>query len=378
MNDFLPTLWPWRLRWPWLLLAALIIVCITAGVSLSIALYKQHQRKRTQSIASTRQTEQDCLIRQTFSLDTDLQTPMMSRTWRAWKLLNRFALILLMMSLVLSVTLLARPSRISDAREQASSRDIILCLDVSGSTLPYDREVIQSYLQFADHFQGERIGLSIFNSTSRTVFPLTDDYALVKRELTKASKLLDLVQSQSSIDRMSERQYQQIADWLEGTQNRKESTSLIGDGLVSCAAMLPGFLSNAANASRNQQRRNTSIVLTTDNIVSGKPTYSLQDALALTKQAGINVDGLYSGAPQSEHQATTTAMKELIERYGGLFLTRNRQDSVAALVQQVERRYRTIPNSIHQSALSDDPHLWTMLLIVCVGAWLITTWRLSR
>ncbi len=123
--------------------------------------------------------------------------------------------------------------------ERASSRDIVLCLDVSGSTLPYDREVIDTYLELVKHFEGERIGLSIFNSTSRTVFPLTDDYELVTKQLTSASKALKGVESQDDIDKMSDAEYQDIANWLEGTQNRKDATSLIGDGVVSCAAMLP-------------------------------------------------------------------------------------------------------------------------------------------
>ena len=40
---------------------------------------------------------------------------------------------------------------------------------------------------------------------------------------------------------MSDEDYQRISDWLDGTQNRTNATSLIGDGLVSCAAMLPGI-----------------------------------------------------------------------------------------------------------------------------------------
>lgn len=94
-------------------------------------------------------------------------------------------------------------------------------------------------MELVKHFEGERIGLSIFNSTSRTVFPLTDDYELVTKQLTSASKALKGVESQDDIDKMSDAEYQDIANWLEGTQNRKDATSLIGDGVVSCAAMLP-------------------------------------------------------------------------------------------------------------------------------------------
>ena len=179
-----------------------------------------------------------------------------------------------------------------------------LCLDVSGSTLPYDHQVLSTYLNLLQHFKGERIGLSIFNSSSRTVFPLTDDYAMVTEQLTQANDMLKGVQTQDDIDKMSDEQYQQIADWLEGTQNRKNATSLIGDGLVGCAAMLPGFAYSKADTAQSRSRE-ASIVLATDNVVSGSPTYSLAQALDLTSQAGINVDGLYSGPQSSEGDATT-------------------------------------------------------------------------
>ena len=110
-----------------------------------------------------------------------------------------------------------------EGEERASSRDIVLCLDVSGSALPYDREVIDTYRTLVDNFKGERIGLSIFNSTSRTVFPLTDDYELVSEQLDKTSTILKGVESQDDIDKMKDSDYQAISDWLEGTQNRKEA-----------------------------------------------------------------------------------------------------------------------------------------------------------
>lgn len=68
---------------------------------------------------------------------------------------------------------------------------------------------------------------------------------------------------------MKDSDYQAISDWLEGTQNRKESTSLIGDGVVSCAAMLPGFAYGNASADNAERQRAASIVLATDNVVSG-------------------------------------------------------------------------------------------------------------
>ena len=280
-----------------------------------------------------------------FSLDDDLATEHASAMLRRWRALSRFGTVLLAAAVALALVLVARPSLVDQGEERSSNRDIVLCLDVSGSALPYDREVLDTYLSLVSNFQGERIGLSIFNSTSRTVFPLTDDYALVTDQLTAAAKTLKGVETQDDIDKMSDAQYQRISTWLEGTQNRTNATSLIGDGVVSCAAMLPGFAYGSANQENATRQRAASIVLATDNVVSGDPTYTLSEALALTEQAGITVDGLFSGPKSSEGEATTTDMKDQIESHGGVFLTQSNGASALALI---------------------------------VAAWLIGAWRLRR
>lgn len=414
MNGSWQMIWPWQWQWPFLFLIGMFVsVCILLFVFIYDFVIQKKRRKIWESLIlnqenslnskrknkfvenasssdnsnksskkskSSKKNIENIGTLYTFSIDDDLQGTIASRLWRKWIILRRTATILLVLSLISALGLFARPSKISDAHEQASTRDIVLCLDVSGSTLPYDQEVLQSYLSFVEHFQGERIGLSIFNSTSRTVFPLTDDYELVKKQLSYASKLLNGVQTQSSIDKMQQRQYQQISDWLDGTQNRKESTSLIGDGLVSCAAMIPGFIygsTNNGHRKANRFHRNASIVLATDNVVSGKPTYTLQQALDLTKQAHITVDGLYSGSTENENNDTTLSMKNLIETHGGTFLTRN-NDSVLSLVRKIEQTRGIFANKNNQSALSDDPDLWILLTILCFIVWLTIARSMKR
>lgn len=377
MNNIWETLWPWRWQWP-LFFAAFIALCIVVFVIVLLFDTVRHHGLKNKHRKNSKNLTQKFY---TFTLDDDLQGAVASRSWYIWRTLRRFATIALSLSLLGSIAVAARPSRVFNADEQVSSRDIVLCLDVSGSALPYDREVIQSYLNFIEHFQGERIGLSIFNSTSRTVFPLTDDYRLAKKQLQYAANLLGGVQSQRTIDNMQQRQYQEISDWLEGTQNRKNATSLIGDGLVSCAAMLPGFIYGSAkdsNKSQSRFNRSASIVLATDNVVSGKPTYSLKQALDLTKQARISVDGLYSGSAQTKNDDTTLEMKNLIESHGGIFLSQRNNDSVLSLVKEIEKRHTVTPHGTNQSAFSDDPGIWVLLTSLSVVIWLAIAKRMKR
>lgn len=375
MSNLFESLWPWRWCWPLVLLVGIVISVIV--VLLVLASSWLQSLVKSKQFTEHVHSEENYV----FTLDDNLQGILASIAWRRWRLLRRFASIMLSLTLLSTLALAARPARVFNANEQASSRDIVLCLDVSGSTLPYDREVLRSYMNLVDHFQGERIGLSIFNSTSRTVFPLTDDYNLVKTQLKYASDLLDGVQSQNGIDNMQRKQYQQISDWLDGTQNRKNSTSLIGDGLVSCAAMLPGFIyGNAHNETKaaNRFNRTASIVLATDNVVSGKPNYTLQKALILTQLARIKVDGLYSGSQQSVNNPASLNMKSLIEKYGGAFLTLKSDNSIESLVKEIEKRHSGSDQTSTQSALSDDPGIWTILTILSFMIWLFAARSMKR
>lgn len=356
-------------QWPW---AALIGVVTAVVLVLLLITLARHRQGNRQGKTSTDRPLQ------VFSLDEDLHTDEASRLLRQWRRLSRLAVVLLTVAVAVSIALIARPSLVDKGEERANSRDIVLCLDVSGSTLPYDRQIIDTYTDLVSHFQGERIALSIFNSTSRTVFPLTDDYALVTSQLRSASEILRNVQSQDDIDKMSDKDYQKISDWLDGTQNRKDATSLIGDGLVSCAAMLPGFAYGQEQESTSGQRRASSIVFATDNVVSGKPTYSLLQALELTQRAQISVDGLYSGPKQSEGDETTTQMKTDIESHGGTFHTKTAANSVDDLVRDIEQRKDVENRRNHQAAIVDAPFWWMLALAALVVAWMATAWRLKR
>lgn len=273
------------------------------------------------------------------------------------------------------LVLTARPADTAALESSVHSRDIVLCLDVSGSALPFDRQVIAAYRTLVSNFRTERIGMSIFNSTSRTVFPLTDDYRLVKNQLDKAVRILSKVTDQKSIDKMSRKDYQAVSDWLDGTQNRHDATSLIGDGLVGCETMLPGFTATAR--SRQARVSPASIVFATDNVLSGTPLYTLDQAMRLARLNSISVDALYTGPASSATGTQATALKKSITRQGGTFRTQADADSVAALVSSIERQQVRKARSKSTVQASDAPWLWVVAvtLLFVLGLLLLTRVR---
>ena len=157
--------------WPYAAVAAVLVAAVLVAV---ISIFRGRRRPPRDGMP-------------VYSLDDDLNTEHASHLFHLWRLLGRIAVAALVAALAICTVLIARPAHVDRDAERSSSRDIVLCLDVSGSALPYDRAVIETYLELVSHFRGERIALSIFNSTSRTVFPLTDDYDLVSSQLTKAA-----------------------------------------------------------------------------------------------------------------------------------------------------------------------------------------------
>ncbi|WEV53633.1 VWA domain-containing protein [Bifidobacterium sp. ESL0798] len=311
-----------------------------------------------------------------FDLDDDLNTEHVDELFRQWRVLSRVAVVVLAMALLVSSATISRPSTVDEADERASNRDIVLCLDVSPSMLSYDHEVLASYQRLVSNFKGERIGLSLFNSTSRTLFPLTDDYQLVSGQLKNASDILASISSQDKIDKTDPRTLQKFSDLIEGTQNRKDKTSLIGDGLVSCAAMLPGFTFGSDNRSKDETGK-ASIVLATDNF-SGKSNYTLGSALDLTHKAGIVVDGLYAGPASSENDRTTTEMQRDITSHGGSYFSVHSGKSIENLVQTIEKRKNRDERRIRKAALVDAPGWWTLALALLAAVWISLAWRLKR
>lgn len=349
-----------RFQWPWAILIAAVACAAIAFIAGALA---NRKLDRQQPIEA-------------FGVADDMSGEHASAAMRAWKTLNRLAAAFMALAAVIALIMTGRPGAVDQEDENSASRDIVLCLDVSGSTLPYDHQVIDTYLQLVKHFQGERIGLSIFNSTSRTVFPLTDDYDLVTAQLSEASTILKGVETQDDIDSLTDQQYQAVSDWLDGTQNKNDATSLIGDGLVSCAAMLPGF--TYSSAGENGADREASIVLATDNVVSGQETYTLSQALDLTRQAGITVDGLYSGPSSSEGDEATRQMDQQIEAHGGVFLTQSDGTSVDALVREIDKRQVATVEKRSQAAIVDAPGWWTLAVAVLCAGWFLVAWRLKR
>lgn len=261
--------------------------------------------------------------------------------------------------------LAARPVDVTTSQGRLATRDIVLCLDVSGSMIGYDQQIVDVFSELVDSFEGERIALSIFNSTSRTVFPLTDDYTLVREQLDEAKAALDprLLDS-TDIDLVN-----RYLDLTAGTLGSMEGSSLIGDGLASCSLLFD----------EEDTERSRSIILATDNDLLGTPIYTLQEAVDLAGSRDVTVNGLY-GAAQGESADSPRAVEygKALEGAGGMYFFSDDPRAVEAMVADVQSQQAVDLDAAPEISQADKAGPWVWVALVGVGLLVLVQWRLRE
>jgi Ca-activated chloride channel homolog len=269
----------------------------------------------------------------------------------------------LALSSLATASLTARPVDRDVRSEILATRDIVLCLDASGSMIELDTEIVQKFSEMVESFEGERIALNIWNNTSRTVFPLTDDYALVKDELDAAATALDFDLDAWVYDQEA---LENLENFLVGTVSLdNESSSLVGDGLATCAL--------AFDASDTQRSR--TIILATDNLVLGTPIYELPEAATLAAERDITVHGMYASLTDADSATAKAQMQEVITGNGGLFFEADDPGAVDRIIEDIEAQQAVDLDADPQVVITDRPDRWYGWLVAGLAVFLLVVWR---
>lgn len=225
--------------------------------------------------------------------------------------------------------------------EKTASRDIVLCLDTSGSMIPYDGNIGDAFSRIVQHFAGERISLNLWNSRTLVKFPLTNDYDLAVSELDEMSRIMKEGYLGESADGVYVTQ--ELIDYTSATvDDAEEAASLAGDGLASCVLSFD----------HSGEDRSRLILFATDNEINGPQIYTLAQAFDFAHQQNVQVTTLYPG----DGDLLTTEgeeLKELTEDNGGVFYDASDAASVQGIIQEIESLQR-IELSEHAKALEID------------------------
>ncbi|MCU1544431.1 MAG: hypothetical protein JWM50_2296 [Microbacteriaceae bacterium] len=279
--------------------------------------------------------------------------PGYARAVRRYRLLLAATVAALLLLLVAAVALSARPAAVTSVQPRMENRDIVLCLDVSGSMVDYDKQVLDVFADLAKRFTGERISLVIFNASAVTRFPLTTDYDYV------AEQLADLRAEFDADDN----------EYFSGTLFGNGS-SLVGDGLASCAVR---FDSPGTDRSR-------SVVLVTDNLIAGEPVFTLAEAGALAEDEGVRVYGINPGdtAAKAYLADLATEFRTVVEGTGGVYFPLDDPDAIPSIVDRITAEQAAAITGEPELMLLDEPAPWVLPAFLGLGGLFLLAWRLRR
>ena len=317
---------------PWLVPAVLALVVAALAVGLLL-----RDKRGTTPVANT----------------DDLRRVPALRAWRVRYRVLRVGIVLAVaVAAVAAAVLAARPVTVQERTRELANRDIVLCLDVSGSMLEYDERVVATFERLVEGFTGERVALAVFDSTSSTVFPLTDDYELVTAQLLAAREAFA-----GEGDRI---------DIFRGTSGIEGQASLVGDGVASCTLLFDQF--DAA--------RSRSVVLATDNEVWGSPVYTLPAAADLATSRGVVVYALFPDDDDRSFSASTAAeLRIAAEGTGGTFAAVADPGAVPRILDRVQDSQLAAMPVDPEQVVTDDDDPWVWLLYVSGLAVVVLAWR---
>jgi hypothetical protein len=282
------------------------------------------------------------------------ELPEYRRVLNRYRALLAATLVVVVVASGVGVLVASRVSNVEVVQPQSYKRDIMLCLDVSGSMTDVDAKIVDTFAGLAKGLHGERIGLTVFDSSAVQVFPLTDDYDYVEKELTTYR---DSFRSQGE----SGLRYWTGTDLGQGA-------SLIGDGLSSCVLGFDGDTSS---------KRPKSIVLATDNYVNGSPLLTLKQAGALATKRDVRVyaiDPVDYSADQAP-DAVAAELKDVVDKTSGGFYALSNSDTVPSIVQKIDEQEAGLFTGARRLVVTDHPGPLVVLGLLLVMATFGLLWR---
>ena len=247
---------------------------------------------------------------------------------------------LLFLSILGTSLLTSRLVTTSPNSNKIYDRDIMLCLDVSGSMSDLDEEIIRSYGKIVDNMHGERFGIVVFDNSSYKLLPLTDDYDYVKDVIDKSIKAFKGMKT-NDFD---------AANYIYDGTFEGQGSSIIGDGLASCVLGFPKL----------DQERSRIIILGTDNYVSGAQIITVPEAGELAKKYKISVYPLdpYGYGKEAKE------LKDIANKTKGKYYNIKDIKETDDIVKNIEKKEKSMRETSPTSTTTDHPQIPLIIILV--------------
>lgn len=325
----------------------MLVLWVVAGLAyLGIRYWLANRRKHTHAATDTPVAHSARLT----------HLPEYVAAFRQYKILTRWAAGTLTVAMLAGIIVTARPAIISIISPVQKNRDIMLCLDASGSVLKVDTMLINRFGALVTNFQEQRFGLTLFNSSAVTVIPLNDNYQLTSSQLKTAGEAFQ-AQKGDIFTRLT-----------NGTLAGFDSgTSLASDGLASCIQHM----------GENPQQRSRSIVLATDNEVNGTPIVGMTQAIQMAQAEGIRVFVIDPGVGDSAKADDHAQLRLVAQQTDGEYFMLNDTGTVDALIDAITKQEPKKFIGLPQPAINDNPAPFLFVAVLFAIASLALLWRLE-
>lgn len=317
-----------ELRYPYLIIIGLIIITFV----LFLFKKKHHQFNGGIKLANTQYLKNSLYYK---------------KILKRYKFMMIFIKVSCWIAILTSLYLIARPTVTKTSVDEKYNRDIILCMDVSTSVNNLNYQLVDNLKEIVKKLKGERFGISIFNTSSVTLVPLTEDYDYVTSVLDQIKKSIDAYNNDIDGDNFFYNFNYLFSGTLENNETR--GSSLIGDGLASCIY----------NFSSKDDERTKIIIFSTDNDLAGTPLLTLDEATTLGKRKNVIIYGIGPkyGIVDKENFKTS------IEKTGGFFYDSDVYD-VSEIVRNIEKQSKSIIRNKVIKTKIDNPLMPFILLIL--------------
>ena len=312
-------------------------------------------------------------------------SPLYQRRLMEVRILRFLSVLAIIIAFLAALFLTARPYRRETVRNTVTRKDIFLCIDLSASNYEGVQELVEAFSGTVSGLDGDRVGISIFNTSSIQYVPMTDDYNFVLQRLDSLSEYLAAA-AEFSVNYASK--YDSVYDIPEAERPRYEQlnrimaafdegitagyeikgTSAIGEGLASCLFSFPEL---------NTEDRTRIILFLTDNHeeLLDAPLVTLSDAAEMCAVDNVAVFGIYhgSGAEDEAAQVEKEEMQAAVEQTMGQFYDSGGSLTAEEILEDIRSRETALTNTATSVKNEDEPGIWIPILAAGVALLTIVT-----
>lgn len=228
-----------------------------------------------------------------------------------------------------------------------ANRDVILCIDMSGSMSKYIEQILRNFSQYINGLKGQRIGVTIFDGVPANLIPLSDDYDAV------LSLINDLNGNFENYHFISAN---------NGT------VSAVGEGVMGCI--------NSFDKLEDNSRSKSAIIVTDNEQLGG--SIDINQAARYAKRYGITFYGLsINSFSKSDSELL---FQNAITLTGGTFYNIHSNaageaavtDAIRKVLEQDAAKIDSTPELIY----TDNPAIALFVSGISFAAFLTVIWRL--